>query len=122
QTLSETAGEGSKSPKVETKPEEQNQTQSGPTLAANHGPVAVSAPPPVIPSYLEDKEINSSVLIEFLVNNQGVASPRLIGSSGNDEVDAITLEAVKKWVFRPAEQNHKPVDSKIRLRINFQVQ
>jgi protein TonB len=118
--ISKTVNEGKKT-QEQPATEEQNQTDTGPTMAANHGPVAIVAPPPVIPPYLQDQEINSSVVIEFLVNNQGVATPRLIGSSGNEELDAVALETVKKWQFRPAEQNHKPIDAKVRLRINFQV-
>ncbi len=101
--------------------EEKNQTVAGPQALANHGPVALVAPAPSIPSYLRDKDINSSVVIEFLVNSQGTAVPRLIGSSGNDELDVIALNAAKQWRFRPAEQNHQAIDSKIRLRINFDV-
>jgi TonB family protein len=104
-----------------TKPPEENQTDSGDNFEANHGPVAIVAPPPVIPSYLQDQDLNSSVVIEFFVNAQGVALPKLIGSSGNEELDAIALTTIKAWQFRPAEQGHKPVDSKVRLRINFQV-
>jgi len=104
-----------------TTPPEENQTESGDNFAANHGPVAIVAPPPVIPSYLQDQDLSSSVVIEFFVNAQGVALPKLIGSSGNEELDAIALATVKTWQFRPAEQNHKPVDAKVRLRINFQV-
>jgi protein TonB len=102
-------------------PEEKNQTDEGPKLAANHGPVPMVAPVPVIPDYLKDKDINASVVIEFLVNTQGTAVPRLVDSSGYEELDAIAIETVKKWQFRPAEQNHKPIDAKVRLKINFQV-
>jgi TonB family protein len=117
--LSKRPLEGKKTPQPHL--EEKNQTTSGSAMAANHGPIAIVAPIPVIPGYLQDKDINSSVVIEFLVNNQGQAVPRLIGSSGNEELDAIALGTVKKWQFRPAEANHKPIDAKIRLRINFSV-
>ena len=101
--------------------EEENRTDSGPKLAPNHGPVAVYAPLPVIPSYLQDQFLKGYVLIDFFVTAQGAVTPRLIGSSGNDELDAIALTTVKKWQFRPAEQDHKAVDAKARLRILFEV-
>ena len=110
----------SKAPSGPAQPEE-NQTESGPKMAPSHGPVAIFAPPPVIPSYLQYKDLKTHVIIDFFVTNQGSATPKLVGSSGDEELDALALEAVKKWQFRPAEQDHKPVDSKVRLRILFEV-
>jgi TonB family protein len=108
-----------------TKPapvEEENQTDSGPQMAPSHGPVAVYAPPPILPSYMQDREIKTYVVIDFYVNSQGNATPHLAGSSGDEELDALALETVKKWQFRPAEKDHKPIEAKVRLRIVFEVQ
>lgn len=111
--------QGSTAP--QTAASEENQTQSGPKIAATHGPVAIYAPPPVIPSYLQDQELNTSVVIDFFVNSLGSFTPRLVSSSGNEELDAIALAAVKKWQFRPAEKDHQVIDAKVRLRIHFEV-
>lgn len=94
---------------------------SQPPLPATHGPVALSMPPPEIPSYLRDETFKTHVIIEFFVTAQGGVIPRLVSSSDNAELDAIALEAVKRWQFRPAEENHRAVDSKVRLRIEFSV-
>ena len=101
--------------------EEENQTESGPLIAQTHGPVAIYAPAPVIPSYLQDRDIHTHVLIDFYVNSQGTAIPRLMSSSGNEELDAIALETVQLWKFRPAEKEGKVTESKVRLRIVFEV-
>ena len=100
---------------------EENQTESGPLIAQSHGPVAIYAPAPVIPHYLQDREIHSHVVIDFYVNSQGTATPRLMSSSGNEELDAIALETVQRWKFRPAEKDGKVTESKVRLRIVFEV-
>jgi TonB family protein len=109
--------------KTETKPQadESNQTTGGPPLAPTHGPVATYAPPPVIPDYLRDKDIKTSAVIDFYISATGDVDPKLVGSTGDEELDALALKTVKKWQFRPAEQDHKPVAAKIRLRIIFQV-
>lgn len=120
QVLSKVVGKGAVQ-KTPSTPEEENQTQAGPKMAASHGPVAIYAPPPVIPSYLQDKELKTSVVIDFYVNAQGHAAPRLVGSSGNEELDAIALKSVSKWQFRPAEKDNLPIESKVRLRIVFEV-
>ena len=100
---------------------EQNQVDAGPALGPTHGPVAFYAPAPVIPVYLRDQNLKTSVVIEFLITAQGAVTPRLLDSSGNDELDAIALKTASKWQFKPAAQNNVPVDSKTRLRILFEV-
>jgi TonB family protein len=103
---------------------DRNVTKASPgeaVLGPTHGPVAVFAPAPVLPDYLKNQDLNTTVLIEFLVTGQGVVTPRLIASSDNEELDALAISTAKRWQFRPAEQDHKPVDSKVRLRIVFEV-
>lgn len=101
--------------------EEKNQTETGPRMASTHGPVAIYAPSPIIPPYLQDKELKTSIIFEFFVNAQGHATPHLVQSTGNEELDAIALKSVLKWQFRPAEKDNKPLESKVRLRILFEV-
>ncbi|HUO58801.1 MAG TPA: energy transducer TonB, partial [bacterium] len=100
---------------------EQNQVDAGPALGPTHGPVAVYAPAPVIPAYLRDQNLKTSVVIEFLITAQAAVTPRLLESSGNDELDAIALKCASKWQFKPAAQDKVPIDSKTRLRILFEV-
>lgn len=121
-TLSKAAGKGREAKPEEKTIEEENQTQEGPKMAPTHGPVAVYAPRPVIPPYLMTREFKASVVIYFLVNSRGEATPQLVSSSGNEELDAIAIATVKRWQFRPAEKDHHPVDSKVKLRIQFEVQ
>jgi TonB family protein len=120
--LSKAVNQGREAKPDEGRLPEQNQTDaSGTPSVPTHGPVAIFAPPPKIPNYLQDQDLNTNVVIEFLVSAQGQSTPRLIGSSGNEELDAIAIETAHKWQFRPAEKDHKAVDSKVRLRIVFEV-
>jgi TonB family protein len=119
--LSKVPKKGKEPKPGEGKLEEQNQTNAGPPPAANHGPVALFAPTPAIPDYLKDQNLHASVVIDFYVSAQGSVTPKLAGSSGNEELDAIALRTASKWEFRAAEREHKPIDSKVRLRINFEV-
>jgi TonB family protein len=119
--LSKVPGQGKKA-KETTHLEEKNQTTSSDRpLPPTHGPLAVYAPPPSIPDYLRERDLNVSAVIDFYITAQGQVNPRLVGSTGNEELDALAIATAKKWQFRPAEQNHKSVDSKIRLRIVFSV-
>jgi TonB family protein len=122
--ISKKPEQGRKAKPNESPVEEKNQTQGGNniSLGPTHGPVAVFAPPPVIPSYLQNQELKANVVIDFFITSQGSVMPKLVGSSGNEELDAIAINTAKKWQFRAAENDHKPIDSKVRLRIVFQVQ
>lgn len=107
--------------KEQPKAPEQNQVEAGPQLGPTHGPVALYAPEPVIPVYLRNQNLKANVVIEFLITAQGAVTPRLLDTSGNDELDAIAIKTASKWQFKPAAQDNVPVDSKTRLRITFEV-
>ena len=104
-------------------PEAPADNETAPTRAAiaNHGPVVTSGPAPQLPSYLRDQNLKASALIEFTIETDGTCAPRLISSSGNDELDAIALKAARGWRFSPAIQDNHPVRSTARLRLNFEV-
>jgi len=109
-------------PKQEVKKTEaQNQVDQGPNLGPTHGPVALYAPSPVIPAYLRDQKLKTSVVIEFLITAQGLVTPRLLESSGTPELDSIALSTVAQWKFKPAAKDNVSIDSKTRLRILFEV-
>ena len=80
---------------------EKNQVDAGPALGPTHGPVAVFAPAPVIPVYLRDQNLKTSVVIEFLITAQAQVTPRLLDSSGNDELDAIALRTRRSLASCP---------------------
>jgi TonB family protein len=108
-------------PKPIPPPTEQNQVNAGPDLGPTHGPVALYSPQPVIPAYLRNQNLKTSVVIEFFIAAEGQVTSRLLESSGSDELDTLALETAQKWRFKPAAQNNIPVDSKTRLRILFEV-
>ncbi len=85
------------------------------------GDLPVSSPAPVIPNHLRDQKLKTSVVIEFLITAQGQVTPRLLDSSGNDELDVIAFKTDSLWKFKPAAQDNVPIDPKTRLRILFEV-
>ncbi len=114
--------EASAEERRQLKAEPQNVVQSSHLhLSATHGPIAVHQPSPTIPEYLRNEEFKTSVLIEFLVTAQGAVTPRLLESSGNEELDVLALNAARLWQFRPAEEDHRAIDSRVKLRMIFEV-
>jgi protein TonB len=102
--------------------ESANQTlPAAPPEAASHGPVVESAPAPRLPEYLKEQNLKTSLLIEFVISATGEAHANLLGTSGNEELDALAIKTAQSWRFRPAKKDGKAIDSKVRLRINFEV-
>lgn len=120
--LSKKVDQGRKAKPGENQNQDQNQTQGGPSLGPTHGPVATFNPAPSIPSYLQNQLLQASVVIDFFVSSTGVTTPKLVGSSGNEELDALAISTAKRWQFKPGEKDSKPIDAKVRLRINFKVE
>lgn len=124
--LSKVVGRGKSTKPGESRITEENVTKNAPPAtpmaSPTHGPVAVFTPAPVLPSYLQDQDKSTAVVIEFFITAQGGVIPKLLRSSGNEELDALAIQTAKRWQFRPAEQDHKAIDSKVRLRILFEAQ
>ena len=101
--------------------QDQNQTEAAKPAPVSHGPVVISSDAPKLPSYLRDQNLKTNVLIEFMIAADGKVEAHLLGTSGNEELDALALRAARDWKFNPAVQNNQPIASKVRLRINFEV-
>jgi protein TonB len=71
------------------------------------------------PAEARQKKIEGRVVMELLIDAQGaVRDARLISSPSPDLGDA-AVEAVKRFKFRPAEVEGKPVAVKTRFTYNF---
>ncbi len=96
----------------------ENQVQEGAPVPRDHGPIPVFNPKPVLPEYLEYQDASHSVVVVFEVSAEGAVNPRLVVSSGHDEIDAVVLETLKRWRFQPGVKDGRPVNSHFRARID----
>lgn len=81
-------------------------------------PVPVTAPPPVYPEFARDANITGKVTLHVLVGKDGrVKNVKVIKPvTGLTEA---AVDAVKKWVFKPALSNNKPIAVWVEVPMDF---
>jgi protein TonB len=82
----------------------------------------LACPQPLIPAELHEQCFKSCCIARFIINPDGKAAVKLVTSSGSNEIDEITLSTLKRWKFRPAMLNGKPVQSTRRVKVEFEVE
>ena len=89
-----------------------------PTLTAA---VPLAQPHPEIPEELRDADLNAAFEGVFTVHANGTATVNAVSGTGNAALDSLALDAARRWTFRPATRDGQPVESYLRLRIEFDV-
>ena len=83
-------------------------------------PVPVTAPTPAYPEFARDAGITGKVTLHVLVGKDGrVKNVKVIkGVTGLNEA---AIDAMKKWVFKPALSNNKPVAVWVEVPMDFKL-
>ncbi len=89
----------------------------GPTKEAE----AVKQPKPDIPDELLDTEFKSYVRVRVDIAADGSSSATLLTGSGNSQVDALVLSALKRWKWKPALKDGEPIADTQTFRFEFEV-
>jgi protein TonB len=80
------------------------------------------APKPRYPESARRNGKEGRVLLRVLVNEEGrSASVEVNRSSGIEALDQAAVEAIKHWRFAPARVGETPVDSWVRIPIDFRL-
>jgi protein TonB len=82
---------------------------------------AIECPRPEIPAELHEQCFKSCCIARFMIKDDGKYSVKLISSSGSEQVDDIAIDTLRRWKFKPALLDGKPVDSSRKIRVEFQV-
>jgi len=80
------------------------------------------APKPRYPESARRDGKEGRVLLRVLVNEEGrTASVEVNRSSGAEALDQAAVEAIKRWRFSPARHGDRPVESWVRIPIDFRL-
>jgi len=86
-------------------------------------PVAISQPMPAYPRAALRRRESGNVLLRVRVGPDGVPTDvSLIDSSGSRHLDRAATDAVRKWRFRPATRDGRPVSGEVRAPVSFKPQ
>jgi len=70
---------------------------------------------------LLDTDLDTDFWALFTIHADGTTDVKMLKSTGNQELDSIAMASAREWKFKPATQDGKPVDSYMRLDVQFQV-
>ena len=85
-------------------------------------PVPIKTPPPQYPHALKRDGIAGIVTVAIVIDEKGVVTEASINKSSNREFDSPSLEAVKKWRFKPATKDNQAIASKVIVPLHFTIE
>ncbi len=84
-------------------------------------PEKISAPPPAYPASERGSGIEGVVIVHAVINREGrIVRPRILKGMSLP-FDRAAIDAIRRWKFRPATLDGRPVDVFFNLTMNFRV-
>lgn len=83
-------------------------------------PKATSAPDPAFPKLPEDAEQRGTVVLLIGVNAKGKVEAVRVLRSDEQAFEKSAVSTVKKWKFKPAQKDGKPVPVQVTVEMHFQ--
>jgi len=82
-------------------------------------PIPIRTPPPEYPKQLKREGVSGVVAVSIVIDETGAVIGSSVVKSTNPDFNDATLDAVKKWKFKPALIDGKPVKMRVTLPIKF---
>lgn len=84
--------------------------------------LAIECPQPELTAEHNEQGIKTSCSARFVIDEMGKFTVRLVSSTGSQEVDDMALSTLRRWKFKPAQLNGKPVKSSRKIKIEFVIE
>jgi TonB family protein len=94
---------------------------AGRTPRANRDARPLSDPNPVLTDEMKQRKLNARITVNVEVDVDGSHSEEILTGSGDDEVDALILKAMRRWKWAPAIVDGSPKKQKFRYRFTINV-
>ena len=85
--------------------------------SANERPVPIKAPEPDFPESLRKRGVEGIVSINCEIDEEGNVSDATVTKATHPDFEKPAPDAIRKWKFKPAKKDGKPV--KVRVTIPF---
>jgi periplasmic protein TonB len=85
-------------------------------------PVPVRTPPPQYPSSLKREGVAGVVTVAIIIDEKGNVTSATINKSSHAEFEAPSLDAVRKWRFKPAMKDNQAIASRVIVPLHFTVE
>lgn len=77
---------------------------------------------PAYPQSAQARGIEGFVVVEIVISERGmVTEARVVTAEPQGLFDQVAIEAIKKWTFEPGLENGKTVISRIKQKVNFEL-
>lgn len=77
---------------------------------------------PAYPQSAQARGIEGYVVLEVVISERGqVTEARVLSAQPQGLFDQVAVEAIKKWTFEPGLENGKTVVSRIKQKVNFEL-
>jgi len=89
-------------------------------VAVEELPVIISMPAPVYPEMARQAEVEGTVMVRALIGKDGKVKDAIVPEGqGVTMLNDTAIEAAKKAIFKPALQQHRPVEVWVNIPIRF---
>lgn len=80
-------------------------------------PVPTKTPPPTYPASL--KGVNGMVAVVVVIDEKGSVIEATVTKSSDPAFEDPSLDAIKRWKFKPAEKDGQAVKAKVTIPVRF---
>jgi protein TonB len=85
-------------------------------------PVPVRTVAPEYPTQLKRDGVSGIVMVKCTIDEKGNVTDTHVEKSSNEAFDAPAEAALKKWRFKPAQQDGAPVAVKVSIPVKFVIE